>query len=131
MPRAALSRSKLTRDQRGAVAVEFAIVLPLLVLLIFGIIEFGRAYNAKIALEGAVREGARILAVGNGDPVAATKGAAASLDPGTLSVSTSGQPCTAGTEASVTASYPFEYTIPLYGSATLTLSSTGVMRCGG
>lgn len=117
--------------ERGAVAVEFAIILPVLVLLLFGIIEFGRGYNAKIALQGAVREGARVLAIDSGDPVAATLGGAPSLDPTDVTVSTSPRPCAAGTEASVSASYPFEYTIPFFGSSTLTLEATGVMRCGG
>lgn len=120
------------RGERGAVAVEFAIILPILIVLIFGMIEFGRAYNAKIALQGAVREGARVLAVDkDGDPEAATRAAAPSLDPGKLSVSTSGNPCTKGTNATVTADYDFEYDIPLFGSAALTLQSKGVMRCGG
>ena len=53
-----------TDRERGAAAVEFALILPLLVMLVFGIIEFGRGYNAKIELTGAVREGARELALG-------------------------------------------------------------------
>lgn len=118
-------------DQRGAVAVEFAIILPVLILLLFGIIEFGRAYNAKVALQGAVREGARVHALDSGDPVSTIKNAAPSLDEGLLTVETSTSPCTPGDEASVTATYPFEYNIPLFGSATQTISATGVMRCTG
>ncbi|HLF99668.1 MAG TPA: TadE family protein [Acidimicrobiia bacterium] len=110
-------------------AVEFALVLPVLVLLLFGIIEFGRGYNAQISLQGAVREGARALAIGNGDPVAAVESAAPSLSG--IAVTTSGAPCAAGTTASVTASYPFTYNVPLFGTATKTLTATGVMRCGG
>lgn len=117
------------RGERGAVAVEFALVLPVLVLLLFGIIEFGRGYNAQISLQGAVREGARTLAIGNGDPAAAVRSAAPSLSG--IAVTTSGSPCTAGTTASVTATYPFTYNVPLFGTATKTLTATGVMRCGG
>ena len=40
--------------------VEFALVLPVLVLLLFGIIEFTRAYNAKTTMTHAAREGARV-----------------------------------------------------------------------
>ena len=36
------------RDQDGAAAVEFALLLPLLVLLLFGLIQFGIAFNTKI-----------------------------------------------------------------------------------
>lgn len=126
-----LTLGRRAHDQRGAAAVELALVLPILVLLIFGIIEFGRGYNAKVSLQGAVREGARVLALDSGDPVSTTIDAAPSLAGGVLSVTTSGSPCTPGQPASVTATYPFEYNIPLFGSATQTISATGVMRCTG
>ncbi|MFI7600242.1 TadE family protein [Actinoplanes sp. NPDC049681] len=48
----------------GAAAVEMALVLPLLLLLLFGIIDFGRALNAQITLTEAAREGARATAMG-------------------------------------------------------------------
>jgi Flp pilus assembly protein TadG len=40
---------------RGAAAVEFALLLPLLLLLVFGIIDFGRALNAEITITQAAR----------------------------------------------------------------------------
>ncbi|WP_433201900.1 TadE family protein [Dactylosporangium sp. CS-047395] len=49
---------------RGAAAVELAIVLPVLLMIIFGIIDFGRAYNQRLILTEAAREGARAEAVG-------------------------------------------------------------------
>ncbi|WP_299167109.1 TadE/TadG family type IV pilus assembly protein [uncultured Arthrobacter sp.] len=56
----------MNRDkERGAAAVEFAILLPVLLLLLLGIMEFGRAYNAQIALTNAAREGARVMAISN------------------------------------------------------------------
>lgn len=45
--------------QKGASAVEFAIVLPLLLLFIFGIIEFGILFYNKAVITNASREGAR------------------------------------------------------------------------
>lgn len=125
------ARPRPAAGERGAAAVEFALVLPLLVLLLFGIIEFGRGYNAKVALQAAVREGARALALDSADPIEATADAAPSLHADLLGVSTSSSPCVTGTEATVTATYPFTYTIPLFGTATVTLSATGVMRCEG
>ena len=59
-------RHNLIRSDRGAAAVEFALVLPLLILLVFGIIEFGRVYNLYLAVTHAAREGARIASVRNG-----------------------------------------------------------------
>ena len=52
------------RDQDGAPAVEFALLLPLLVLLLFGLIQFGIAFNTKIQATNAAREGARMAVVG-------------------------------------------------------------------
>jgi Flp pilus assembly protein TadG len=53
------------RDERGANLVEFVIILPLLVLLVFGIIEFGVNFDRKIGVNSASREGARAAIVGN------------------------------------------------------------------
>jgi len=47
------------KTERGAAAVEFALVLPVLVLLLFGVIEFGLLMFNKAVLTNAAREGAR------------------------------------------------------------------------
>jgi Flp pilus assembly protein TadG len=52
------------RDQDGAAAVEFALLLPLLVVLLFGFIQFGTAFNTRIQATNAAREGARMAVVG-------------------------------------------------------------------
>ena len=49
--------------RKGAVAVEFAVILPLLILLVFGIIEFGRTMMVQQAIISASREGAREAAL--------------------------------------------------------------------
>jgi hypothetical protein len=51
------------KGQRGAAAVEFAIIAPLLFMLIFGIVEFGLVWSQKNVYVGAAREGARYAAV--------------------------------------------------------------------
>ena len=48
---------------RGAAAVEFALVVPLLILLIFGSIEFGLAVNARTMVGNAAREGVRMASL--------------------------------------------------------------------
>jgi hypothetical protein len=53
----AIGTSDLKR--RGAAAVEFAIIAPLFFMLIFGIVEFGRALMVQQMLTNASREGAR------------------------------------------------------------------------
>jgi Flp pilus assembly protein TadG len=50
--------------ERGASAVEFAIVLSILMLFVFGTIQFGVAFNRAQGLNAAVREGARTASVG-------------------------------------------------------------------
>ncbi len=41
--------ARIPRGERGAAAVEFALVLPLLVALVLGIVDFGRAYNQQVS----------------------------------------------------------------------------------
>jgi len=50
--------------QRGAQVVEFAIILPVFLMLIMGMIDFGRGYFSWIILTNGAREGARAAAVG-------------------------------------------------------------------
>ena len=56
-----------SREQDGAAAVEFALLLPLLVLLLFGFIQFGLAFNTRIQATNAAREAARQAVVGIDD----------------------------------------------------------------
>ena len=60
----ALRRQLRLDADGGASAVEFALVLPILVLFIFGIVEFGLAFYRAQGMEAAVREGGRVAAVG-------------------------------------------------------------------
>ena len=63
-----LKKDGLLKSQKGATAVEFAIVLPLLLILVFGIIEFGVMFYDKAVITNASREGARAGITGLGDP---------------------------------------------------------------
>ena len=53
----------LLRDRRGATAVEFALILPPFLLLLLGVVEFGRALWTQSALHFAVEEAARCAGV--------------------------------------------------------------------
>lgn len=54
---------RLMKDRRGSVAVEFVVVLPVLLLLLFGIIEMGTAWYYRQMMVNASREGARMGAL--------------------------------------------------------------------
>jgi Flp pilus assembly protein TadG len=64
-------RRILRRNRRGAAAVEFALVVPLVLLLLWGIVDIGRAFYTLNNLASAVREGARTAAVMATDPTLA------------------------------------------------------------
>jgi Flp pilus assembly protein TadG len=97
---------------------EFALVLPILALLLFGVIQFGIVFNHYITLTDAVRAGARKGAVGrrlsNPDAavVQAVRDASTDLKQSDLNVTVTSS-WTQGSDISVTASYP--YSINLLG----------------
>jgi hypothetical protein len=97
---------------------EFALVLPLLVMLLFGIIQFGVTFNHYLTLTDAVRAGARKGAVSRHerDPVGVTvdqvQRAATDLKRADLQVAVESS-WEAGDEVEVSASYP--YSIKLLG----------------
>ncbi|HHT45777.1 MAG TPA: pilus assembly protein [Firmicutes bacterium] len=54
-------------NEKGQSLVEFALLLPILLLLLLGIIQFGIIFNGQITVTSAAREGARLAAVGADD----------------------------------------------------------------
>src|SRR4051812_21383215 len=132
------------RNERGASAVEFAFIVPLLILLVLGIAEFGHAFQVQGTLSAAAREGVREMALQN-DPVKArdvVRQAAPSLNPGItndqIKIKIEGDtaqtcPTTAvGGSKSVrlTITYPMPFLTHFFGAG-VTLTGTGVMRCNG
>ena len=55
-----LSPKRFLKKTRGAAIIEFALVVPILFLLVWGIISFSRAYQRLNALTSSLREGARV-----------------------------------------------------------------------
>jgi Flp pilus assembly protein TadG len=60
------------RGEKGATLVEFAFILPIFILFIFGIIDFGWAFSQNLDVKQGAREGGRILAVNGGSGASAT-----------------------------------------------------------
>jgi Flp pilus assembly protein TadG len=124
-------RNASRKRQRGATAVEFAIVSPLLFLMLFGVIQFGWLFNNYIILTNAASVGAHVLATERGysTPYSDAKsailsttssligsptitmtvgGTACSTDSACASaLGTSTQPPADGTQATVSLSYAF------------------------
>jgi Flp pilus assembly protein TadG len=75
-------RAKLRRED-GAAAVEFALIVGLLAILVFGLFEYGLAFWQVQNLRASAREGARVAAVGGDDTAVRT--AMASSSAGSLS----------------------------------------------
>jgi Flp pilus assembly protein TadG len=63
------------RREDGASVIEFALIFPLLIVLVFGIISFGVLFAQQLALNNGVRQGARLIVV-EGSPTAKTCAAA-------------------------------------------------------
>ena len=121
-----MSRSR--RDDRGAAMVEFAIVLPVLLLILLGIIEFGRAYNAQVSIQAAAREGARELALRHSstEVESATRDGAPSV---TIDgIAQTACPPSGDGKAKVTITESFSFMVLPFGP--LDLTATGAMRCG-
>ncbi|BAS10190.1 tade family protein [Arthrobacter sp. Hiyo4] len=121
------------RSERGAAAVEFALLLPVLLMLVLGTIEFGRVYNAQITLTNAARDGVRVMAIAN-DPAGAktaAKNAAASVST-TIpdsDITLSTQVCSTGAQVTLTISYNLSSITGIAGPFPMT--GKGVMLCGG
>ena len=123
-----------THRQRGAAAVEFALVLPVLVALLLGIMEFGYMFYAQASVSNAARAGVRNYAINYATSGAETtsKDFAKSMTPDpTKATATMTATCSsAGTEATMVITYKFTSPTGLLGNS-VTLTGTGDMRCGG
>jgi len=60
---------RIKENQLGVAIIEFALIIPILLILVMGTIEFGYIFNGYIILTGAAREGARVAVVGKVDEI--------------------------------------------------------------
>lgn len=125
-------------QEHGAAAVEFALVAPVLLLLVFGMISFGLALTTQLNLNQAAREGVRAYAFEGGDPTGVTLSAITTIPHGEVVVTFGGCDLAhPGTEAWVRATHDFDLPAPISligsvgGPESIPLSTRAVMRCGG
>lgn len=129
------------RSERGAVVVEFALLIPVLLLIVVGTIEFGRVYSQFQVFNGAAREGARCAAVqatpfrdcevqdridSGATPYEVSEDATVSVagtSPSACSDTTIGDPVT------VSWQQPFDLDIPFWGDVTITRTIEATFRC--
>ncbi len=132
---------RIWQNERGQSLVEMALVLPLLLLLVAGIIDFGRAYNNYIIITNAAREGARAASHFPDEPeyvetVVRQEAADSGLDADAISITmTPSGGALAGDMIEVTAEYEFSTILgsfvgPAYSTLTLH-SSTRMVVFGG
>jgi Flp pilus assembly protein TadG len=127
------------RSERGAVAVEFAIIFPVLMLILFGVIQFGKVYSQWQVFQGAAREGARCAAVQSAEAAAGLPvcnvveritDASGAYTPDLANYSAG--VCTednVGANVTVGWDQAFDLNVPFWSQVTITGRMEGTFRC--
>jgi Flp pilus assembly protein TadG len=136
-----LIRHRISREE-GVAAVEFALILPVLALLLFGVLEFGRVWSQYQVFQGAAREGARCAAVqatefSDCEIQPAINQAAGPYVPAVdANVQIDGSPAPAGCtnddqgkDVQVSWVQPLQINIPFWNDVTVTPTIKAVFRC--
>lgn len=122
------------RAETGSVLAEFALVLPLLLVLLFGMIEFGIAFNRAQAIEAAAREGGRLASLStttNADIDTRVNDALDGIPMGAVTVQVTPSLCAGrqGEAVTVEVTTDHDIEIPLLTNYTATLTGQAVFRC--
>ena len=137
---------RFERSEDGAATVEFALILPLVLIFFCGVIDLGLAYSVKSTLTHAAREGVRTWVTTEDSTKARTAALAAAdvgiIDGADVAVDTPATPCNEGDPTQVTVRYEYSFITPIAELAalipgdvgpvdtTINLTSIGVMACG-
>lgn len=125
------------KRERGAAAVEFALVVPLLLIMLFAIIDFGWVLTQQLSVTAAAREGARYLAIHHDEPGAQDEAESRAAALVTTAVTfTYPSECTDledDEELTMVVRTPLDDLTGWLGSVAdeVDLIGTGSMRCGG
>jgi Flp pilus assembly protein TadG len=121
------------KSEKGQSLVEFALVLPVLILILLAIVDFGRVYHVYLTIDHAGREAARAASIGKDDTniksTAVNYASSINLTTGQVSISPTGSR-SSGVEATITITYPITFLTPMIGGIVgpLTLTDTTTMR---
>ena len=123
------------KKERGAAAVELALLLPVLMAILLGTIEFGFAFYTQASVAGAAREGVRNYAINKVVSSAKSVATAATPDPSKVAaVVVTPAPCISGAQATLTVTYQYKsltgWFDGLLGS-NVVITGKGSMLCGG
>ena len=112
---AKLIRKNRTAGEKGQNLVEFAMVVPIFLILVFAIVDFGMGFHAWITVTNASREGARIGAVGADEDTIEdrVRDTTSSIVDDNVIVTIDGAQGTPGDTVSVDVAYEYEMITPL------------------
>ncbi len=106
---------RLGRGERAQALAEFAMILPVFFLLLFSLVDFGRAFYTWLVLTNAAREGARVGAV-QGDAATITtrvSDSASTLNAADMTIALTNVQGIRGTTVTVDLTYNFSYVTPI------------------
>ena len=129
------------KPERGAAAVEFAIILPILMTLLLGIMEFGYAFVLQASVSNAARVGVRNYAINWNDKDKGPTSKATAIDQAKLALPDAGavvtqvtlSDCMAGIQTIMTIEYKYKSLTGMFDGmlGNMTLIEKGSMQCGG
>lgn len=113
---------RLRETDAGQSLVEFTLILPIMLIMIFALVDFGRGFYTWLVLTNAAREGARAAAVQADGPTIDSKiydafcepyPSNCSLEPGKLAIAKTNVQGERGTPVKIDLSYDFDYVTPV------------------
>lgn len=106
-------KARFLKNERGQAMVELALVLPILLVLFMGIIEFGRVYHSYLVITNASREGARVAILGGSDDAISARVGEVTADLDQTKIQTVVTPVPAERKSGELAKIDVQYKIPL------------------
>ena len=114
------------RNEQGAALVEFAIALPLLVLLVLGIIDIGRLLYTQISLHEAVQEGTLYASTHPDDPLSSRNRVIESVDNPSIALNDVTVDCPFTDTVRVRISHDIDLLTPVLGGGVVTLDAESI-----